>query len=214
MEYWGTPGQCIQVSGIIPVFFLLVVLTSFCPPTLQTIWLCTIWRFGRFKYGKTDKRRQSYSRSRFFDNLLDFTTNPITVCFWGLWYPPGCSAVGQNWWWSQICQSFDGETDVIFWPSFQLTSPSSTVTSGILQPSAMGLKVREIFIINTRLIHEFFTGFSQKRRPDGAFVYTNPIDCSPQDNNSSRECSLQGDNEVGFYESSSWEYSWYVIVCI
>jgi len=57
-------------------------------------------------------------------------------------------------------------------------------------------------------VSDGFKGFSQKRRPDGSFVYTDPINCSPQDN-SSRECSLQGDNEVGFYESSSWEYSWF-----
>ena len=52
-------------------------------------------------------------------------------------------------------------------------------------------------------------GFAQKRRPDGTFAYTDPIDCSPNDNNTNRECSLQGDNVVGFYESSSWEYSWF-----
>ena len=68
-----------------------------------------------------------------------------------------------------------------------------------------------MYLSNVRLIREFFTGFAQKRRSDGSFVYTDPIDCSPQDN-SSRSCSLQADNEVGFYESSSWEYSWYVII--
>ena len=50
----------------------------------------------------------------------------------------------------------------------------------------------------------------QKRKPDGSFTFTNPVDCSPNDNDTSRECSLQADNEVGFYESSSWEYSWFV----
>ena len=49
----------------------------------------------------------------------------------------------------------------------------------------------------------------QKRYSNGTFSYTNPIDCSPQDP-VSRECSLQQDNTVGFYESSSWEYSWSV----
>ena len=48
----------------------------------------------------------------------------------------------------------------------------------------------------------------QKRRPDGTFAYTDPVDCSPVDTDENRECSLQGDNVVGFYESSSWEYSW------
>ncbi|KAI9062844.1 glycoside hydrolase family 92 protein [Trametes sanguinea] len=54
-----------------------------------------------------------------------------------------------------------------------------------------------------------FHGFMQKRAPNGSFVHTNPIDCSPKDNDTNRECSLQGDNVVGFYESSSWEYSWF-----
>jgi predicted alpha-1,2-mannosidase len=58
------------------------------------------------------------------------------------------------------------------------------------------------------VVSDGFKGFAQKRRSDGSFVYTNPTDCSPQDN-TNRECSLQGDNEVGFYESSSWEYSWF-----
>ena len=60
-------------------------------------------------------------------------------------------------------------------------------------------------------MHELFAGFAQKRRSDGSFVYTNPTDCSPQDKGS-RACSLQGDNQIGFYESSSWEYSWYVVI--
>lgn len=50
----------------------------------------------------------------------------------------------------------------------------------------------------------------QKRLPNGTFLYTDPTDCSPIDN-SSRSCSLQDDNVVGFFESSSWEYSWYVV---
>ncbi|KZV68558.1 glycoside hydrolase family 92 protein [Peniophora sp. CONT] len=54
-----------------------------------------------------------------------------------------------------------------------------------------------------------FKGFMQKRRPDGSFAFQDPANCSPKDNDTSRECSLQGDNENGFYESSSWEYSWF-----
>ena len=50
-------------------------------------------------------------------------TNRITVCFWGLWYLPGCSIVGKNRWRSKLCQSLAGETDVVCKPSFQLTSP-------------------------------------------------------------------------------------------
>ncbi|KZP22023.1 glycoside hydrolase family 92 protein [Athelia psychrophila] len=52
-------------------------------------------------------------------------------------------------------------------------------------------------------------GFAQKRHMNGSFAYTDPIDCSEQDTNTSRACSLQANNENGFYESSSWEYSWY-----
>ena len=44
---------------------------------------------------------------------------------------------------------------------------------------------------------------------NGTFSYTDPIDCSSQDP-VSQECSLQQDNTSGFYESSSWEYSWSV----
>ncbi|EJD03194.1 glycoside hydrolase family 92 protein [Fomitiporia mediterranea MF3/22] len=54
-----------------------------------------------------------------------------------------------------------------------------------------------------------FKGFMEKRFPNGTFVELNPIDCSPQDN-TSRPCSLTADNENGFYESSSWEYSFFV----
>ncbi|EDR11581.1 glycoside hydrolase family 92 protein, partial [Laccaria bicolor S238N-H82] len=54
-----------------------------------------------------------------------------------------------------------------------------------------------------------FKGFAQKRYPNGTFAYTDPIDCSPNDKNDTRPCSLQGNNVNGFYESSSWEYSWY-----
>lgn len=54
-----------------------------------------------------------------------------------------------------------------------------------------------------------FKGFIQKRRPDGSFAFEDPVNCSPKDNDTSRECSLQGDNESGGYESSLWELSWF-----
>jgi hypothetical protein len=53
-------------------------------------------------------------------------------------------------------------------------------------------------------------GFVQKRFPNGTFASVDPADCSandPQPN--TRQCSLQSDNTVGFYESLSWEYSWF-----
>ncbi len=52
-------------------------------------------------------------------------------------------------------------------------------------------------------------GFMQKRFPNGTFAPNDPTDCSPNDQQQSRECSLQSDNTVGFFESSSWEYSWF-----
>ncbi|KAF9264108.1 glycoside hydrolase family 92 protein [Marasmius fiardii PR-910] len=54
-----------------------------------------------------------------------------------------------------------------------------------------------------------FKGFMQKRFSNGTFAFQDPTNCSPKDTNNSRSCSLQGNNVNGFYESSSWEYSWY-----
>jgi len=48
----------------------------------------------------------------------------------------------------------------------------------------------------------------QKRAMNGSFIYGDPANCSPKDN-SSRACSLTQDNTNGFYESSSWEYSFF-----
>ncbi|OJA12651.1 hypothetical protein AZE42_08696 [Rhizopogon vesiculosus] len=53
-----------------------------------------------------------------------------------------------------------------------------------------------------------FKGFMQKRYSNGTFYYTDPIGCSPRAT-TTQDCSLQQDNTNGFYESSSWEYSWY-----
>ncbi|KAI0687903.1 glycoside hydrolase family 92 protein [Cytidiella melzeri] len=68
------------------------------------------------------------------------------------------------------------------------------------------LNYRNVFDGNVE--SDGFKSFAQKRWPNGTFDFTDPVDCSPQDN-SSRSCSLQDDNTVGFYESSSWEYSWF-----
>lgn len=51
-----------------------------------------------------------------------------------------------------------------------------------------------------------FEGFMAKRFSNGTFVASDPTDCSPVDL-SGRICSVQFDNESGFDESSSWEYS-------
>ena len=50
----------------------------------------------------------------------------------------------------------------------------------------------------------------QKRFPNGTFAVVDPVACSPIDPNENQVCSLQSNNIVGFYESSSWEYSWFV----
>ncbi|KAA1471821.1 glycoside hydrolase family 92 protein [Dentipellis sp. KUC8613] len=60
------------------------------------------------------------------------------------------------------------------------------------------------------VVSDNFHGFMQKRFSNGSFAFTSPVDCSPNDKNDSRACSLQENNVVGFYESSSWEYSWFV----
>ncbi|KAF8318019.1 glycoside hydrolase family 92 protein [Clavulina sp. PMI_390] len=55
----------------------------------------------------------------------------------------------------------------------------------------------------------FTAGFAQKRLPNGTFSYQDPINCSPADTSTTRECSLTQGNVNGFYESSSWEYSFF-----
>jgi putative alpha-1,2-mannosidase len=50
----------------------------------------------------------------------------------------------------------------------------------------------------------------QKRFPNGTFAPVDPAACSANDPINTRACSLQSDNTVGFFESSSWEYSWFV----
>ncbi|KAH9998474.1 glycosyl hydrolase family 92-domain-containing protein [Russula compacta] len=56
-----------------------------------------------------------------------------------------------------------------------------------------------------------FHGFMQKRFPNGTFAPVDPVACSSNDPQSNtRQCSLQSGNTVGFFESSSWEYSWFV----
>lgn len=53
-----------------------------------------------------------------------------------------------------------------------------------------------------------FTGFAQRRFPNGTFAYSDPVACSPRDT-VGHSCARGTDNNVGFYESSSWEYSFF-----
>lgn len=52
-----------------------------------------------------------------------------------------------------------------------------------------------------------YTNFVQKRFTNGSFFKQDPTLCSPISNFPS--CSLQQENTVGTYETSSWEYSFY-----
>ncbi|KIJ39487.1 glycoside hydrolase family 92 protein [Sphaerobolus stellatus SS14] len=53
-----------------------------------------------------------------------------------------------------------------------------------------------------------FTGFMQRKFPNGTFAFSDPVDCSPLDT-VGHSCARGTDNNVGFYESSSWEYSFF-----
>ncbi|EKM58949.1 glycoside hydrolase family 92 protein [Phanerochaete carnosa HHB-10118-sp] len=53
-----------------------------------------------------------------------------------------------------------------------------------------------------------FTGFAQRRFANGTFAFSDPVDCSPLDT-VGHSCARGTDNDVGFYESSSWEYSFF-----
>ncbi|KAG2116150.1 glycosyl hydrolase family 92-domain-containing protein [Suillus clintonianus] len=53
-----------------------------------------------------------------------------------------------------------------------------------------------------------YQGFMQKRFSNGTFYNTDPVGYLPKDTRSSQERSLQENNQSGFYESLSWEYSW------
>ncbi|KAJ7182732.1 glycosyl hydrolase family 92-domain-containing protein [Mycena crocata] len=53
-----------------------------------------------------------------------------------------------------------------------------------------------------------FSGFAQRRYPNGTFAFSPPNACSPVDP-VRHSCARGSDNNVGFYESSSWEYSFF-----
>ncbi|KAJ7319031.1 glycosyl hydrolase family 92-domain-containing protein [Mycena albidolilacea] len=53
-----------------------------------------------------------------------------------------------------------------------------------------------------------FAGFAQRRYPNGTFAFSPPNACSPVDP-VGHSCARGTDNNVGFYESSSWEYSFF-----
>ncbi|KAI0082118.1 hypothetical protein K474DRAFT_1741752 [Panus rudis PR-1116 ss-1] len=53
-----------------------------------------------------------------------------------------------------------------------------------------------------------FTGFAQRRFANGTFAFSPPDACSPVDP-TPHSCARGTDNNVGFYESSSWEMSFF-----
>ncbi|KAJ8487577.1 hypothetical protein ONZ45_g14281 [Pleurotus djamor] len=53
-----------------------------------------------------------------------------------------------------------------------------------------------------------FSGFAQRRFANGTFAFSPPNACSPVDP-SPHSCARGSDNNVGFYESSSWEMSFF-----
>jgi hypothetical protein len=88
---------------------------------------------------------------------------------------------------------------------------SHTAIFGIDLLSAMVSGVYSLQSVPPSNIDILRIGFFQKKYPNGTFQFTDPINCSPNDTQyETRPCSLQGSNVNGFYESSSWEYSWFV----
>ncbi|KXN82944.1 hypothetical protein AN958_02027 [Leucoagaricus sp. SymC.cos] len=61
---------------------------------------------------------------------------------------------------------------------------------------------------DTSLVHDGFQGFAQRRFPNGSFAFSPPDACSPVDP-TPHSCARGDDNETGFYESSSWEMSFF-----
>ncbi|KAJ4478407.1 glycosyl hydrolase family 92-domain-containing protein [Lentinula aciculospora] len=53
-----------------------------------------------------------------------------------------------------------------------------------------------------------FSGFAQRRYQNGTFAFTDPVTCSPVDP-IAHSCARGDDNDSGFYESSSWEMSFF-----
>lgn len=58
------------------------------------------------------------------------------------------------------------------------------------------------------VISDGFQGFSQRRYQNGTFAFSDPVACSPIDP-TPHSCARGTDNNVGFYESSSWEMSFF-----
>jgi len=53
-----------------------------------------------------------------------------------------------------------------------------------------------------------FQGFAQRRYQNGTFAFSDPVECSPVDP-TPHSCARGTDNDSGFYESSSWEMSFF-----
>jgi len=61
---------------------------------------------------------------------------------------------------------------------------------------------------DANLTFDGFTGYAQRRFANGTFSFSSPDSCSPIDP-VGHSCARGTDNNVGFYESSSWEMSFF-----
>ncbi|KAJ7601123.1 glycosyl hydrolase family 92-domain-containing protein [Mycena floridula] len=61
---------------------------------------------------------------------------------------------------------------------------------------------------DANLTFDGFTGYAQRRFTNGTFAFSSPDACSPIDP-VGHSCARGTDNNVGFYESSSWEMSFF-----
>ncbi|KAJ3514058.1 hypothetical protein NLJ89_g2591 [Agrocybe chaxingu] len=58
------------------------------------------------------------------------------------------------------------------------------------------------------VVHDGYKGFMQRRYANGTFAFSPPDACSPVDP-TPHSCARGSDNNVGFYQSSSWEMSFF-----
>jgi len=185
----------------------------------QEIRVRPLWRSGYVQHRTADQGRQPHIGS---ETILRPSKNQLLCFFCNYQY------AFEDFGIRQVALLLGKSADVATYTNRSLVSPffsvgtgtraydffSHIATSGI-QPSAVTDSKASLGFFTPKMIilkGVVSLGFFQKRMANGTFVYTDPTDCSPQDTDTSRECSLQGDNTSGFYESSAWEYSWYGLI--
>ncbi|KAF8591001.1 glycoside hydrolase family 92 protein [Ramaria rubella] len=60
-------------------------------------------------------------------------------------------------------------------------------------------------VFDPNVTSDGFTGFSQRRFPNGTFAFSDPVDCSPLDT-VGHSCARGTDNDVGFYECMEYSF--------